>query len=130
MRSLVRILPPRGDYPRLAIWIFFIAWLIGGVALKIGLNGLEGERPGICLFVIACVTWWVAYRLGGRKSRAGIVVGFLAISVWTLSLGGSIVFLFHDYITDFFFWASTVTLSLLIMAVALSEAPPDRATKS
>ncbi len=95
MRSPVTLLPSRRDYPRLGVSIFGVAWLIGNVALIIGFNGGDGEVPGICGFAIACVAWWGGYKLGGMKSRVGIVVGLLGVSMWALNLLGAMLFWFH-----------------------------------
>ncbi len=53
MRSLVKLIPSKGDHPRLGTWTFCIAWLIGNVALIIGFNGGQGKVPAIRAFVIA-----------------------------------------------------------------------------
>jgi hypothetical protein len=129
MRSLVRLLPSRRDYSRLTVWMFCLAWLIGNISLIVGLNGSGGEVPAICGFVIACGTWWGAYRLGGTKTRVGSAVGLLAIGIWSVNLLGAMVFAFHHYVADFFFWAIAIALVVLIIATALSNIP-DRVGES
>ena len=126
MRSLVRLVPSKGDYTRLAAWLFCIAWLIGNIALIVGLNGAGGEAPAVCGFAIACGTWWGGYKLGGMKSRIGSVVGLLALAIWTLNLLGAIAFAFHHYVADPFFWSFAVALLILIIGTAVSK-PPDHA---
>lgn len=121
MRSFIRLLPSRSDYSRLGVWIFCVAWLIGNIALIIGLNGAGGEIPAVCGFAIACVIWWGGYRLGGTKRRIGTTVGFLAIAIWTLNLLGALIFAFGHYVADFFFWAAAAALLVLISATAFSE---------
>lgn len=118
--------PSKADRHRLAVPVFFVAWLIGNIALIIGLNGAGGTIPAVCGFAIACVVWWGGYRLGGAKSRVGTAIGFLGIGIWTLNLLGAIVFMFRHYVADLFFWCSTIALFLLVMALALSK-PLDRA---
>ncbi len=123
MQSPLRILPSKADYHRLAVPIFCVSWLIGNVALIVGLNGAGGTIPAVCGFTIACVIWWGGYRLGGMKRPIGTAIGFLAIGIWMLNLVGAIVFAFHHYAADPFFWCSTITLFLLIVAMALSKVP-------
>jgi hypothetical protein len=121
MRPLVKLLPSTGDYSRLAGWMFGIAWLIGNISLIVGLNGAGGQFPAVCGFSIACGTWWGAFRLGGMRTRAVSAVGLLAIGIWTLNLLGAMVFAFHHYVADLFFWASTAALVVLIVATAFSN---------
>jgi hypothetical protein len=122
MGPIIRLVPSEGDYPRLALWIFAIAWLIGNVSLLVGFNGGNGEAPGIFGFAVACVTWWGACRMGGMKSRIGSTVGLLAITIWTLSLAGAMATDYHYYVKDLFFWGSAFALSALMTAAALSGA--------
>jgi hypothetical protein len=123
MRSLVKLIPSKQDYPRLGVWTFCIAWLIGNIALIIGFNGGQGKVPAIFAFVIACITWWGGFWLGGTKGRVGTSVGFLALSIWILNFLGAMALYFHYYVTDLFFWASASALLLLITAIALTKAP-------
>ena len=123
MRLLERLIPSKRDHPRLGVWTFCIAWLIGNIALAIGFNGGQGEVPAICIFAIACISWWGGYRLGGTKSRVGNTVGFLAIGIWILNFLGALLLYFHYYVTDLFFWASASALLVLIAAIALTKVP-------
>jgi hypothetical protein len=122
MRFSPRIRPSKADFPRLRVWIFCITWLVGNIALIIGLNGDRGEVPAAFIFAIACLAWAKAYRLSGAKSLVGNAIGFLAFSIWMLNLGGAFVFDYRHYVPDFFFWTSTVLLLLLIISVTLFEA--------
>lgn len=124
MRLLERVVPSKRNYPRLGVWAFCIAWLIGNAALLIGFNGGQGEAPAICAFVIGCITWWGGYRLGGTKSGVGSAVGFLVLGIWVLSFLGAMVFYYQYYLTDLFFWTSVSALLILITSVALTK-PPD-----
>jgi hypothetical protein len=121
MQSLVRLVPSKQDYPRLGIWTFCIAWLIGNVALIVGFNGGQGKVPAMCAFVIACLTWWAGFRLGGTKSRVGNLVGFFALSIWILNFLGAMVLYFRYYIADVFFWVSASALLVLITTFGLSK---------
>lgn len=122
MRSLSRILPSKAD-PRTAVSVFCVAWLVGSIALIIGLHGDAGEIPAIFVFAIACVMWRGAYKLRGRKSQPADAIGFLALAIWIVNLIGAFVFDFHYYLTDFFFWASTATVLVLISVTALTSGP-------
>lgn len=123
MRSLLRFLPSKADYPRLALWMFCTAWLVGSIALIIGLNGDAGEIPAICIFAIACVMWWGAYRVRGKRGQPANAIGFLALAIWILNLLGAFVFDSRQYVTDLFFWASAAMLLLLIISASLSKTP-------
>lgn len=73
----MRILAARADRARPSGWIFFIAWLIGAVALAGGLEGLQGLGENLIVvgaFAIACAAWWGAYRMSNFRSRGGFVV--------------------------------------------------------
>ena len=117
MRSLLRFLPKKAD-PQLAVWIFCVAWIVGSIALIVGLHGGTGEIPAVCVFVIACILWRVAYKLRGRKHHPGDAIGLLALAIWIANVLGAFAFDFHHYVADFFFWASTATLLILILAAA------------
>lgn len=126
MRLSRKILPSKSD-PRLPVWVLCTAWLLGTVALIIGLNGDAGEIPAICIFALACVMWRAAYQLRGRKRQPGNAIGFLALAIWIVNLLGAFAFDFHHYVNDLFFWASAATLLLLIIATAVFG-PPHRLT--
>ena len=123
MRFFSRVLPAKADYPQVALWMFCAAWLVGSMALIIGLNGDAGEIPAIFLFAIACVMWRGAYKLRGRKRNPGNAIGFLALAIWIVNLVGAFAFDYHRYVTDFFFWASMAMLLLLIIATTAFERP-------
>jgi hypothetical protein len=117
MRFLRQILRSKTD-PRFAVSIFCLAWLVGSIALIIGLHGGAGEIPAMGIFVIACVLWRWAYQLRGKRHHPGDAIGLLALAIWIANLLGAVAFDFHHYVADFFFWASTVTLLILILAAA------------
>lgn len=117
------MLPSKADYPRLAVGLFCIAWLVGSIALIIGLNGDAGEIPAIVIFAIACVLWWGAYKVRGKRGQPGNAVGFLALAIWILNLLGALVFDSHQYVTDLFFWVSAAMLLLLIISASFSKTP-------
>jgi|ERR1700730_7477889 len=121
MRSLSSFLPSKADYPRLTVWMSCIAWIVGSIALIIGLYGDAGEIPAMCLFAIACLLWWGAYKVRGKRGQPGNAIGFLALAIWILNLVGAFVFDFHHYVTDIFFWASIVMLLLLIISAAVLQ---------
>jgi hypothetical protein len=121
MRFFSKVLPSKADYPQLAVWMFCVAWLVGSIALIIGLNGDTGEIPAIFIFAIACVMWRGAYKLRGRKRNPGNAIGFLALAIWIVNLLGAFAFDYHRYVTDLFFWTSAATLLLLILTATLFE---------
>ena len=123
MRFFSRALPSKADYPQLALWVFCISWLVGSIALIMGLNGDTGEIPAIFIFAVACVMWRGAYKLRGRKRHPGNAIGFLALAIWVVNLLGAFAFDFHRYVTDIFFWTSTAILLLLIIATTAFENP-------
>lgn len=123
MRFFSRVLPSKADYPQLALWVFCISWLVGSIALIMGLNGDTGEIPAIFIFAVACVMWRGAYKLRGRKRHPGNAIGFLALAIWVVNLLGAFAFDFHRYVTDIFFWTSTAILLLLIIATTAFENP-------
>jgi len=123
MRFFSKVLHAKADYPQVALWMFCAAWLVGSMALIIGLNGDAGEIPAIFLFAIACVMWRGAYKLRGRKRNPGNAIGFLALAIWIVNLLGAFAFDFHRYVTDFFFWTSMAILLLLIIATTAFERP-------
>jgi hypothetical protein len=117
------LLPSKADYPQLAVGMFCIAWLLGTIALIVGLNGDAGEIPAIFLFAIACALWRGAYKLRGRKRHPGNAIGFLALAIWVVNLMGAFAFDFHRYLTDLFFWTSVAILLLLIVTTTVFENP-------
>jgi hypothetical protein len=121
MQLNLRIFPSKADRPRLGIWIFCLAWLLGNLALIMGLNLNGGELPAACIFAIACAGWWWGYAAGGAKSRIGLAIGLVALALWTLNLLGVAVSGFHFYVTSLFFWCAAGTLLVLIAAVVISE---------
>lgn len=126
MRLSWKSLPSKTD-PRLPVWVLCMAWLLGTVALIIGLNGDAGEIPAICIFALACLMWRAAYKLRGRKRQPGNSIGFLALAIWIVNLLGAFALDFHHYVNDLFFWASAAALLLLIIATAVFG-PPHRLT--
>lgn len=85
----MRILAARADRPRPSGWIFFIAWLIGAVALAGGLEGLQGLRENLFVvgaFAIACAAWWGACRMSNFRSRGGLVVIALRCLIFFLGI--------------------------------------------
>jgi hypothetical protein len=107
----------------LAPLLFLIAWLLGNVGLIVGFEA--GARvPATTIFAVACVLWWISYKISRSTNGYGITLGVLALSVWMLGLLGTLLFDFHDPIADSFFWISTSILLLLITTLAVSEAAP------
>src|SRR5712692_9944819 len=125
MGQFLKILPTKADQPRLSIWIFILAWLMGNFALIAGLNadGLWENGVTIGIFAIVCAVWWGAFRLGRAKPWVRDTAGLMVIALWALHLLGAILFYFDHYIPDTFFWASAAMLLLLVVSVALSERP-------
>lgn len=121
MRSLSRILRSKADGPQFVVWILCIAWLVGSIALIIGLQGGAAEIPAICIFAIACVMWRGAYKLRGKKRHPSNAIGFLALAIWMVNLLGAFAFDYHRYVADLFFWASIIMLLLLILAAVYAS---------
>jgi len=124
MRTLFRVLRSKAHHPQRAVWVLCIAWLVGSIALIIGLHGGSGEIAAMCLFAIACLLWRGAYKLRGKKHYPSEAIGFLALAIWIVNLLGALAFDFHHYVTDFFFWASTATLMILIITALTSDLAP------
>jgi len=100
--------------------IFFISWWIGAAALIGGLERAEGPTATLeasFAFVLASGMWYMAYRLSGHRSRAGLVV----IALWGLILLGAFLDLGY-YAKKSFFWTSIVLLAALVVTAAVSEA--------
>lgn len=108
----------------LAVLLFLIAWLLGNVGLTVGLK-LGATVPAAIIFAIACVLWWISYKISCSANSRGMTLGFVALSVWMLNLVGALLFDFRHYVADIFFWVSTAIFFLLITAFALSEARPN-----
>lgn len=121
MEPSMRLLPSNSDYARVAVWIFCGAWLIGNIALIIGLNGSGGEAAAFGMFAIACVAWWKAYRMGGTKNRAAAVIGSVVLGIWSLCVLSALLFAFRHYVADFFFWGVAGLLLLLGSATILMK---------
>ena len=110
---------------RLAVVLFFVAWFLGAAALNGGLKLSAGVRAA-CIFAIACVLWWISYRICCSVNGRGLTLGFLTLGLWMLNLVGRLFFNFHRYVADLFFWTSTAIFLVLIMLVALSDPPSIR----
>jgi hypothetical protein len=110
-----------GERAKLATLFFLIALLLGNVALIGGLVN-EGGMSCACAFAVACLLWWIAYRISRSVSGRGMNLGFVALGLWMLNLIGALVFYFHHSVGAPFFWSSTVLFLLLITAFALSDA--------
>lgn len=124
----MRILPAKTDRARLSGWVFFVAWLIGAVALVAGLEGLRGfweNLLAVLVLVVGCAAWWGAYRMSNFSNRSGFVV----IALWMLGLLGALLDVGY-YVRNPFFWASTVMLLFLICAASFSQVPPGPPTSS
>jgi hypothetical protein len=107
----------------LALLLFLIAWLLGNVGLIVGFE-LGARAPAVMVFVIACLLWWISYRISRSAEGRGMKLGFVALSVWMLGLLGELFLNFHDCIADPFFWVATTIFLLLVTAFAVSEAAP------
>jgi hypothetical protein len=107
---------------RLAVLLFFVAWFLGTAALSGGLK-LRAEMRAAYIFAIACVLWWISYRICLSVNGRGIKLGFLTLGLWMLHLVGAFFFDSHRYVADLFFWTSTAIFLLLILLVALSDPP-------
>jgi hypothetical protein len=107
------------------VLLFFVAWFLGTAALRGGLE-IGAKVRDACIFAIACVLWWISYRVCRSASGRGMTIGFLTLGLWMLNLLGALFFDFHHYFADLFFWTSTAIFLLLIMLVALSDPPSIR----
>ena len=100
--------------------IFFISWWIGAAALIGGLERAEGLAATLgasFAFALASGMWYLAYRLSGYRSRAGLVV----IALWGLILLGAFLDLGY-YAKKPFFWISIALLAALVVRAGISEA--------
>jgi hypothetical protein len=104
------------------VLLFFVAWFLGTAALSGGLK-LRAEMRAAYIFAIACVLWWISYRICLSVNGRGIKLGFLTLGLWMLHLVGAFFFDSHRYVADLFFWTSTAIFLLLILLVALSDPP-------
>jgi hypothetical protein len=114
----MKILPPRADQPRVAGWIFMFTWLLGGVALVIGLED-DGTVEAVCallMLLVACGLWLWAVKLSRGKGEGGLVV----IAFWLICLAIAVLSDFRHYIKDVFVWVSTGIICCLIVAFVTS----------
>jgi hypothetical protein len=108
----------------LALLLFLIAWLLGNVGLIAGFEK-EAKALGAATFAMACVLWWISYKISCSANGRGITLGVVALSVWMLNLVGGVLLNFHYWIADPFFWVSIAIFLLLITALVMSEAAPN-----
>jgi len=108
----------------LALLLFLIAWLLGTVGLIVVFE-LEAKIPATTTFLIACMRWWISYKLSRSANGRGLMLGVVALSVWMLNLVGGLLLNFHYWIADSFFWVSTAMFLLLITALVVSEVAPN-----
>jgi hypothetical protein len=108
----------------LALLLFLVAWLLGNVGLIAGFEK-EAKVPGAAIFAMACVLWWVSYKISRSANGRGITLGVAGLSVWMLNLVVGLAFNFHYWIADSFFWVSTAIFLLLVTALVVSEAAPN-----
>ena len=118
----MRVLPTKEERPRVSLWIFFIAWLMGNIALVAGFEAAEGfldSAIALCVLAVAGGLWWGAYKFSDFRSRGGFVV----LGLWLL---GTLVPLrdFHYTIRNPFFWGSTALLSSLLVAALFVRPRP------
>ena len=109
----------------LALLLFLVAWLLGNVGLIAGFEK-EAKVLGTATFATACLLWWISYKISCSANGRGITLGVAALSVWMLNLVVGLVFNFHYWIVDSFFWVSTAIFLLLVIALVVSEAAPAR----
>ena len=87
---------------RLALLLFLITWLLGSVALRIGLD-LGADLPAAGIFGVACVLWWISYKISDSAEGRGMMLGFVALGFWMLNLIAALVFAFHHNVADLVF---------------------------
>lgn len=127
LQSPIVVFPTGKDRPRLGVWLFAIAWLVGNVAL-IGLENQGQEMIFMCAFAIACGLWWGGLKLGGLTTGVGTAVGFIVLVIWTLSLI-SFALSLRSFASDVFFWASSAMLLVLVVLAAVSKTSPATSSK-
>ena len=81
----------------LALLLFLIAWLLGNVGLIAGFEK-EAKALGAATFAMACVLWWISYKISCSANGRGITLGVVALSVWMLNLVGGVLLNFHYWI--------------------------------
>ena len=119
----MKLPPVTNAHPNLGILVLFIAWLFGNVTLIAGFDGEQNEVPAAGVFILACVTWWIGYRMGGTKSRLGNAIGWIGLGLWMLNvLGIALALISAHRIADFFLEVAALALVALIVAVALTPA--------
>jgi hypothetical protein len=109
---------------KLARLLFLIALLLGNGALIGGLEA-EGGMLAACFFAVACILWWISFRISRSANSRGMTLGVVSLGLWILGLAGALVVAFHHYIVDHFFWACAAILLVLVAAIALSNTPSD-----
>jgi hypothetical protein len=114
----------QGVRAKLATLLFLIALLLGNGALIGGLDA-EGGILAAGFFAVACVLWWVSYRISRSANGKGMTLGIVALGLSILGVAGALAAAFHHYIGDHFFWASAAILAVLIAAIAIREASSD-----
>ena len=106
----------------LATLLFLITWFLGAGAL-IGEFEVEEGPFALCVFAIACVLWWISYRISLSANGRGATLGFIALGMWTLNLVGALLVAFHQYVADPMFWTFVAMVALLVVGIALSDKP-------
>lgn len=114
-----------GMRAKLATLLFLIALLLGNGALIGGLEK-EGGLFSAGASAIACVLWWISYRISRSVNGRGMTLGFVALGLGILGLACPLALDFHHYVVDHVFWATTAILVVLVAAIALSDTPSDR----
>lgn len=113
----------------LSMLLFLIAWVLGIAALRAGYESYD-DVPATCIFAVACVLWWISYKISRSANRRGMTLGLVALGMWMLNLVGLLVVNFRDFVASFFFWGCSAIFLLLVTALAFSDTPPDHAKTS
>jgi hypothetical protein len=108
----------------LSILLFLIAWILGIAALRAGYETYD-DVPATCVFAVACVLWWISYKISCSANRRGMTLGLVALGMWMLNLVGLLAVDFHDFIASFFFWGCSAICLFLVTAFAFSNTPPE-----